>query len=179
MINTKFWIGIALLVIAVLWVLWLVYKEILKERAERNLNDLKKSSMSFREGLNLTGLPIVTFTNNDKVFNFLLDTGSNVSLINESTLKTLKYEEDASEVELYGIDGIERNGKAVVSHLTYEDVSYKAMFFVTDLTPTFRHIKKEHGVMLHGILGSDFFKAYRYVLDFNKLIAYSELVNKK
>lgn len=174
MLDIKFWVGVALLVIAVIWGVWLAFEERKKKKP-----DSPKSSMSFREGLNLTGFPIVTFINNDRVFNFLLDTGSNVSLINGSVLNNLKYEENSSEVELYGLDGIERTGKSIISYLTYEDVSYKAQFFVTDLTPTFHQIKQAHGVTLHGILGSDFFKAYKYVLDFNKLIAYSELVNNK
>lgn len=175
MLDIKFWVGVALLVIGIIWGVWLAFEE--KKKKEKP--NAPKSSMSFREGLNLTGFPVVTFINNDRVFNFLLDTGSNVSLIDEGVLKHLKHEEDSSEVELFGLDGIERTGKCVVSYLTYEDVSYKAQFFVTNLAPTFYRIKQEHGVTLHGILGSDFFKAYKYVLDFNKLIAYSELVNNK
>ncbi len=174
MMDNKFWAGFTILVIAAIWGVWLAFKE----REKRKSNG-PKSSMSFREGLNLTGFPIVTFTNNNRVFNFLLDTGSNVSLIDESVLKQIKYEEAPSEIELYGLDGIERTSRCVVSYLSYEEYSYKTQFYVTDLSPTFRSIKQEHGVTLHGILGSDFFKAYRYVLNFEKLIAYSELVNSK
>lgn len=174
MMDIKFWTGVCLLLVAIVGGLWLV-----REDKRRKSLYTPKASMSFREGLNLTGFPLVTFTNNNKVFAFLLDTGSNVSLINESALESMSYEEDESEIDLYGLDGIERTGKIIISYLTYESVSYKAHFVVTDLTPTFSQIKREHGVMLHGILGSDFFKAYEYILDFDKLIAYSKLAEKK
>lgn len=177
MYNVNFWTGGILLFIAVVWGIVLICKNI-KESKDIS-KKLLKSSMSFREGLNLTGFPVVTFTNNDRIFNFLLDTGSNVSLIDESVLPCMKYEEDESKMDLYGLDGIERTGKIVVSYLTYEEISYKANFVVTNLGPTFTQIKNEHGVTLHGILGSDFFKAYKYILDFNKLIAYSKLIDKK
>ena len=34
-------------------------------------------------------------------------------------------------------------------------------------------IKLEYGINLHGILGSTFFQKYRYVLNFDELVAYS------
>lgn len=171
--DIKFWTGLSLLLIAIIGGLWLLCEE----RRKKNPNP--KTSMSFREGLNLTGFPIVTFTNNDKVFTFLLDTGSNVSLINKSVLGSMSFENAASEIDLVGLDGIERTGKIITTYLSYDNISYRACFVVTDLSPTFSQIKKEHGVTLHGILGSDFFKAYEYILDFEKLIAYSKMTEKK
>ena len=45
---------------------------------------------------------------------------------------------------------------------------------ISDLDKPFNNIKKESGVTIHGILGNNFFKKYKYVLDFDKLIAYSK-----
>ena len=151
---------------------------IISQYKDRKAREEKRVDMSFMEGLNLTGFPIVSFHNNNRVFNFLLDTGSNVSLINGSVLTDMAYENDTTEIELYGLDGISRTGKSVIAFLSYKNVEYKTHFLVTDLNPTFMQIKKEHGVQLHGLLGSDFFKAYKYVLDFDELIAYSKLNNK-
>ena len=44
----------------------------------------RKESMSFREAIDLVGLPIVTFYQGDRKYNFLLDTGANLSVINLS-----------------------------------------------------------------------------------------------
>ena len=49
----------------------------------------KKVEMSFGEALDLTGLPIVTFTQGEHKLNFLLDSGANKSVINSDHLKAL------------------------------------------------------------------------------------------
>ena len=46
----------------------------------------KKVKMSFKESMNLTELPIVTFYNGTNKLNFLLDTGSNLCVINSNSL---------------------------------------------------------------------------------------------
>ena len=51
--------------------------------SEKELN----SQMSFRESMDLTDLPVVTFYQGNKKVNFLLDTGSNDSIINEEAVK--------------------------------------------------------------------------------------------
>jgi hypothetical protein len=38
----------------------------------------------------------------------------------------------------------------------------------------FGHMKQDTGVTLHGIIGSKFFNKFKYVLDFDELIAYSK-----
>ena len=48
-------------------------------------------AISLKEALDLTGLPIVTFKNNSRNFNFLLDTGSNDSYVDSSILGKLDY----------------------------------------------------------------------------------------
>ena len=42
--------------------------------------------MSFKESMDLVELPIITFYNNGKKLNFLLDTGANNSIINLSLI---------------------------------------------------------------------------------------------
>lgn len=49
--------------------------------------------MSFKESMDLVELPIITFYNNGKKLNFLLDTGANNSIINKSVIKDLDYKE--------------------------------------------------------------------------------------
>ena len=45
----------------------------------------EQTKISFKEGLDLTELPIVTFNQGDVKLHFLLDTGSNISFINLKT----------------------------------------------------------------------------------------------
>ena len=50
-----------------------------------------RSKISFMESMNLTDLPVITFTNNDTKLNFLLDTGSDSSYINNSILNNIQH----------------------------------------------------------------------------------------
>ena len=55
-------------------------------------------SMSFRETMDLCELPIVTFMNNGKKLNFLLDTGASKSVIHSGALEGLTYK----SIDKYG-----------------------------------------------------------------------------
>jgi hypothetical protein len=46
-------------------------------------------------------------------------------------------------------------------------------FIVRDMADAFNEVKSNSGVTIHGILGSDFFQKYKYVINFNELVAYN------
>ena len=130
------------------------------------------TKMSFKESLDLTDLPIVTFTIGDKKCNFLLDTGASESVINESCLKTYPYMTVNGSGTLTGLDGIKRKTNYVRMDLTYKGKDYSEIFTVTDMDKVFNTIKTETGVTLNGILGNSFMQTYRYIIDFKELAAY-------
>lgn len=133
----------------------------------------KRRTMSFRESMDLTELPIVTFTNNDKKLNFLLDTGSNMSYINQSVLKNIQYELiDGFKTEMIGIEGNRVENENCNIKVCYKEYIFDSEFSILDMDETFNIIKKESGVQIHGILGNKFFQTYKYVLDFDSLTAY-------
>lgn len=134
----------------------------------------KKVGMSFKEALDLTDLPIVTFYNNGKKLNFLLDTGSNYSQINAPLLPELKYEGIKNSLETFGMEGNKVTSEMCQMSVTYKDQEFTDIFCVMDLTNAFNIIKQESGVQIHGILGNNLFQKYKYILDFDKLIAYSK-----
>lgn len=157
-------------VIALVAVLLLV-----EERTKRARE--RKHSMSFMEGLDLTGFPIVTMVNNGNKFNFVLDTGSVHSLINEKIIDSLECEDTSYVVTISGIDNTTREDeRTVMMKLVYKDKVTEGMFVVTDLSGVFDTVKKETGVQLHGLLGSDFFKENRYIIDYKEMIAYSKKI---
>lgn len=132
----------------------------------------KKPVFSFRQGFDLTEFPIITLYQGEKKFNFILDTGSNNNIIDKEVLKNVKH--DPTEYDSV-VTGVEGNGRKDPIHeitFTYEDHQFPFYYVVSDLSGVFAAIKQESGVTLHGMLGSKFFNTYRYVLDFNKLIAY-------
>ena len=133
------------------------------------------NKISFKESLDLTSIPIVTFENNGRKINFLLDTGASKSIINSSELSTCKYETIKGVCSiLTGMDGIPRNTEYVKLVLSYNGKEYVDNFQKTDMSAAFNAIKRDTGVNIHGVLGTAFFNKYKYVLDFDKLIAYSK-----
>lgn len=134
-----------------------------------------KSAISFRESLDLTGLPVITFNQGKNKYNFLLDTGATISVINKSCLDSIKYSNiEGMQCEVYGMEG----NTQVVPYVEinfHRDMEYKGFFQVIDMSAAFDNVKAETGVTLVGILGNDFFQNYKYVLDYNTMIAYSKL----
>lgn len=131
--------------------------------------------ISFRESLALTELPIITFYQNGKKINFVLDTGSTMSVVNEKSLKGLKHTLNDSTSTAAGLDGKLKEGvKHVNITIEYKDKMYTEIFQVLNLTELLTMIKESTGVSIHGILGTSFMQKYKYVLDFKEMIAYSK-----
>lgn len=129
--------------------------------------------ISFREAVNLTGLPIVTFRQGESKFNFILDTGAFSSIIDSRVLDKLQYTELEGKSIGYGIDGKEHNMSRVGIVLTYKDKNYSDAFRVLNMSTSFDAFKRDYGITVHGLLSSSFFERYKYVLNYNELIAYS------
>lgn len=132
-------------------------------------------NMSFKEAMDLVELPVVTFYNGNVKLNFLLDTGSNISQINASVLPLLDYKmiEDKTNAVI-GIEGNKiQTGFCEIS-ITYKNQEFTNDFCIHDLNEAFAIVKEESGVQIHGILGSLFFQKYKYILDYESLIAYSK-----
>lgn len=134
----------------------------------------KKEVMSFREAIDLTELPIITFYNNDKKLNFLLDTGSDLSHINKSLLSSLEYKKIDDSRNIISVGGNTQSLGCCDMIVTYKNKKFIDRFYISDLDEAFGVIKAETGVQIHGILGSKFFTKYKYILDFESLIVYSK-----
>lgn len=133
-----------------------------------------KNAMSFQAGIDLAELPVVTFYQGDKKINFLLDTGSNNCVINKGFLKHIKYNMIEAETQISGIEGNAQKANICEIKMSYKDKDYVFPYVIQDLSAVFNDIKKETGVTIHGLLGSKFFNEFKYVLDFDELIAYSK-----
>ena len=155
-------IGVLLIVIVIAMII-----NIIEDNRKKNA-----SKISFREAMDLTELPIVTFYNGDKKLNFLLDTGSNVSHINSSIIHLLDHTKTDQKTDTIGMEGNKVSNDICKMTVYYRNQRFEEDFIISDLNDAFDIIKQEDGVQIHGILGSKFFEKYRYVLDFSELIAY-------
>lgn len=160
MLNTI--VAVVLLVVIIIWLI---------TSLRAYLHKLKYK-ISFRESMDLTALPVITFTNNGKKLNFLLDTGSNFSYINTSILEGLDYQMSGNQSEMIGVEGNTVTNDTGVMNIYYKDKSFELQFNSNNMDSAFTTVKNTSGVQLHGILGSLFFQRYKYVLDFDSLIAY-------
>ena len=139
------------------------------------IDDIRKrnnSKISFKEAMDLTELPVVTFYNGDKKLNFLLDTGSNVSHINSSIIHLLDHTKTNQKTDTIGMEGNKVSSDICKMTIYYRNQKFEEDFIISDLNDAFDVIKQEDGVQIHGILGSKFFEKYKYILDFKELTAY-------
>ena len=142
--------------------------------AEDYCRQKKRENMSFREAMDLVELPVVTFYNKYAKLNFLLDTGSDLSYINKSILPSLEYKEVNESRSIISVGGNSQTLGCCDMTVTYRNQKFIDRFYISDLDEAFGTIKVETGVQIHGILGSKFFAKYKYILDFESLVAYSK-----
>lgn len=163
-------IKIIIIVAAIVGVAWLVFREV-KRHYQRE--ELAERNMSFIESINLTGLPIVTFSNNGQPINMILDTGSNACVINEKILSSINHEIGEKHIGVLSLENFSGEVDTVYVPLKYKDMTFDLECLAVDIEDTVKSLKQEYGVNIHGLLGTGFFIEYKYILDFNEMVAYS------
>ena len=103
----------------------------------------------------------------------LLDTGANISIIDKELSSTINTKETPRVSKITGIGGSVKDVAIVDIILQYKNNTFEDGFQVTDMSSTFSAIKNATGVTIHGIIGNKFMQKYKYILDFDKMIAYS------
>lgn len=136
-----------------------------------------RKEISFKQGIELTDLPICTFYQGEQKINFLLDTGATDSIISKSALEqlNLQYENTPKKSIVFGMEGNKTEVAFCKMSIMHAGKVLEDEFLICNMDTAFGHVKAESGVNLHGILGSKFFNKFKYILDFKELIAYSKL----
>lgn len=161
-------VGVIITAICALCITFILWKHLYNShiiKVDRN------QIMDVQTSMDLSGLPIVTFYQNDKKYNFIMDTGSNVSYINMDTdieVSTL----DTKDT-FFGSSGIESSCDMGEITISFKDKEYQCTVRIADLKAAFDELKKSTGITLSGILGTDFFSKYKYCFDFKELIVYA------
>lgn len=157
-------ISVILIVILTIW-LTRDTKFIKVERGQQF--DIKNS-------LDLTGLSVIVLCQGEKKYNFMLDTGSNVSYINRGS--EIELSEVLGKDSMTSANGNVSECSVHNATLYYAQRRFDIPVRVTDLGTIFNATKEEFGVTLTGILGSDFLQKYKYVLDYAECVVYSRKV---
>lgn len=134
-----------------------------------------KNFVSLKESLDLCNLPVITFENNGNKFNFMLDTGATESHISQTAVENMTGESSDRQICIQGFAGDAETSGGKIVDLIYKDRVFTTELFISPaLDDTFKEIKQNLGVQLHGIIGNNFLREHGYVLDFYDLIAYSK-----
>lgn len=122
-------------------------------------------------------LPVITLTNNGVALNFLIDTGSNISHIcpTAAALIELQHTKVDEKKEVAGLGALSQG--VIMCSAKFKDTlskEYEVELSISkELEETAKYIKKNAGIEIHGLLGTDFLQNYKYVIDFKTLEVYA------
>ena len=135
----------------------------------------QKDNFSFKNAFKLTGLPILIFEQDGTDLIFILDTGSCVCVLDENSISKLKdFKYLDREDNLVDVNGNKVRRKYGTFKFKCDNKDFENEFLISDLTNIRESVKEDSGVSIDGIVGSDFFSKYQYVIDFDKYIAFSK-----
>ena len=124
-------------------------------------------------GLPQVGLPLLIVKAQAKNLCFLLDTGSNINVIDRRVAEFFQLSGGTDKQRQFGIDGELQTTDIVELAFSLEEQEYKANFSVMDLSSAFGKVEEESGIQIHGLLGCSFMEQQKWILDFEKLCLYT------
>ena len=122
-----------------------------------------------RFSLSKIGLPVILIKAQAKNLCFLLDTGSNINVLDKRVVEFFQLSSGTAQQHQFGIDGTLRTTNVVEMTFSLEEREYKADFSVMDLSSAFGKVEEESGIQIHGLLGCSFMEQQKWVLDFENL----------
>lgn len=134
------------------------------------MNMQKNSNQYFRYTLSKTGLPLLIVQAQAKNLCFLLDTGSNINVLDRRVAEFFQLSGGTAKQRQFGIDGELQTTDVVELDFSLEEQEYKANFSVMDLSSAFGKVEEESGIQIHGLLGCSFMEQQKWILDFENLI---------
>ena len=121
--------------------------------------------------VSMAGKPIVSANLNGKEAFFLLDTGSDLSIMNTQSAHGYRYAvrelPDIWAIHSINLNGETRRMQAVDSaKLFLGQTRIRTRWYGTDISALARSIRKKTGIEIVGIIGSDVMKKYGFQIDF-------------
>ena len=114
-------------------------------------------------------LPIIEVKVHNMHLHFILDTGSTNSILDDRVIIPLEDQISyAGKYELQGIEGNAIQSLQGVLSFVFCDKAYQQTFCFMSLQKPFEAIKRDSGIEIHGILGTDFLMANKWIIDFKE-----------
>lgn len=128
-----------------------------------------------------TGLPLITIELTTDAGNkgnlcFLIDTGATINIIYKFVCKhfTKSFIELEGSSSMIGFEGQEHKTQYVGITFQQDGKEYSGVFSVLEEYKGMKHIEKESGIQVHGVLGMPFLTANGWIIDLNKLVISSK-----
>ena len=96
--------------------------------------------------------------------NFITDSAASISVIRKDVLKSLTYDKSSRSVNLAALTDDSVNSEVVAIPININGKEVKTDFVVYDSDDI--ACFKRHGIIMDGILGVEFFKATKGLIDF-------------
>ena len=129
--------------------------------------------LSFTDNMGKLNLLIVSLTNNGQSFNFLIDTGATLSVIDSNALDKLAYTKVETTGNAYGVDGNIVPVEYARIELNHEKTKFVDEFQIMRVD-AFDNIKESDKIEIVGILGNTFLKRYDFTINYKDLIISSK-----
>ena len=127
-----------------------------------------------QESINIVSLdsqPIIKGKLNEKTAYFLVDSGSDVTIINLKDTKKFKINYGKMYSDRYRFSGLysEHKGDILVAKgmdLELNDKKISGRYLLFDLSKIAQSLSKDSGIQINGIIGSDVMKNYNFVINY-------------
>ena len=127
----------------------------------------ENNKILLQQSLIQVGLPLLIVKAQAKNLCFLLDTGSNINVLDKRVAEFFQLSGGTAQQQQFGIDGTLQTTDVVKLTFSLEEREYKADFSV--ISSAFGKVEEESGIQIHGLLGCSFMEQQKWGLDFEKL----------
>lgn len=127
-----------------------------------------KILINFNSLLIDNNIPVITIVINKNEYNFLIDSGCNVNILEKSVfLEQILDTESDNNNSIIGIQVSAEKTYHTNLSFTLQNKEFIEVFEILDASHGFKPIEELYHIPIHGILGCEFFKKYKVILDFN------------
>ena len=121
--------------------------------------------------IRLDNQPIIKGQINGRRAYFLVDTGSDITMLNLMDAKKYGFKISKSRLNGYVVSGLQSQIKDFVLHtctteLLLGETRIKRNYKVFDLSHIIESIRVDTGIRINGIIGSDLMKRYHFLIDY-------------
>lgn len=132
----------------------------------------KKKFIRARFNNSIDNLVLITLFNDNKPFNFVLDTGSTYSILSKQFKHQIKHTNNSGNTTVYGVDGNPTKAESIKTNISFSKTSKREYSLELEVIefPGLTNLKNTYGIEIVGLLGHDFCKRFKAKIDYSKNI---------